>query len=162
MPFVPVAIALGSNLGDRRAHLEWAIDALRNSVRNIKVSSIIETAPFDVPDEQPFYLNAVLVGETDLSAAEVLTELARLETDRGRTRPSFRASRTLDLDLILHGDTIASTDTLNVPHPRFREREFVLAPLAEIAPGLLDPVTGLTVGELCEKFKVRGAKFNRE
>jgi 2-amino-4-hydroxy-6-hydroxymethyldihydropteridine diphosphokinase len=148
-----VAIALGSNLGDRRGHLAWAIAELRKSLRNVTVSSVIETAPVDVPDEQPPYLNAVLVGETDLPAADVLMELGRLEAERGRTRPSFRASRTLDLDLILHGDTVAASGRLNVPHPRFREREFVLAPLAEIAPEMVDPVTGLTVGELLERLR---------
>ena len=148
-----VAIALGSNLGDRRAHLDWAIARLRGYLHNVRVSSIIETAAFDVPDEQPPYLNAVLVGETDLSAIEVLQELGRLEAERGRTRPSFRASRTLDLDLILHGDTVSSTGGLNVPHPRFREREFVLAPLADIAPEMVDPVTGLTAGELLKKLR---------
>ena len=160
MPFV--AIALGSNLGDRRAHLEWAIGELRHFLRNITVSSIIETAPVDVPDEQPPYLNAVLVGETDLSPSAMLTELGRLEAERGRTRPSFRASRTLDLDLILHGDTVALTETLGVPHPRFRDREFVLAPLAEIAPQMVDPVTGLTVGELLKKLEVRSSKFEKD
>jgi len=154
-----VAIALGSNLGDRRAHIEWAIDELRVLLHNLTVSSIIETAPVDVPDDQPPYLNAVLVGDTDLPAAEVLSELGRLEARRGRTRSSFRASRTLDLDLILHGDTVISTGDLNVPHPRFREREFVLAPLAEIAPEMVDPVTGLTAGELLRKFEVRSSKF---
>jgi 2-amino-4-hydroxy-6-hydroxymethyldihydropteridine diphosphokinase len=83
----------------------------------------------------------------------VLAELGRLERERGRTRPSFRASRTLDLDLILHGDTVVSTERLVVPHPRFRDREFVLAPLAEIAPEMIDPLTGLTVGELLRKLR---------
>ena len=148
-----VAIALGSNLGDRRAHLEWALGELRHFLRNVAISSIIETAPVEVPDEQPPYLNAVVVGETALSAPQVLAELIRIEQERGRTRPSFRASRTLDLDLILHGDTVVSTDQLVVPHPRFRDREFVLGPLAEIAPAMVDPVTGLTAGELLQKLR---------
>ena len=148
-----VAIALGSNLGDRRAHLEWAIGQLRHFLHNIAISSIIETAAVEVPDEQPPYLNAVVVGNTELPASQVLAELGRLERERGRTRPSFRASRTLDLDLILHGDTVVSTERLVVPHPRFRDREFVLAPLAEIAPEMIDPVTGLTVGELLRKLR---------
>jgi len=153
MSSFPVAIALGSNLGDRRGHLEWAASELRRFLDNVTVSSIIETAAFDVPDEQPPYLNAVVVGETALPAPEVLAELGRLERERGRTRPSFRASRTLDLDLILHGDTVVSTERLVVPHPRFRDREFVLAPLAEIAPEMIDPLTGLTVGELLRKLR---------
>ena len=157
-----VAIALGSNLGDRRAHLRWAIGELRQLLGNVTVSTVIETAPIDVPDEQPPYLNAVLVGETTLSAPDLMAQLGRLEGERGRTRPSFRASRTLDLDLILYGDAVISTDALDVPHPRFRDREFVLAPLAEIAPDMIDPVTGLTVGELLKKFKVRSSKFESD
>ena len=153
MSSVRVAIALGSNLGDRRGHLEWATSELRHFLNDVTVSSIIETAAFDVPDEQPPYLNAVVVGDTALPAPEVLAELGRLERERGRTRPSFRASRTLDLDLILHGDTVVSTDQLVVPHPRFRDREFVLAPLAGIAPGMIDPVTGLTVGQLLQRLR---------
>jgi 2-amino-4-hydroxy-6-hydroxymethyldihydropteridine diphosphokinase len=148
-----VAIALGSNLGDRRAHIVWAIDRLGGLLTNLRASSVIETAPVDVPDEQPLYLNAVVTGDTDLPAAALLEELSRLEAERGRSRPSFRASRTLDLDLILHGDTVVDTEDLAVPHPRFRERAFVLEPLSEIAPNAIDPVSGLTVGELLGKLR---------
>ena len=148
-----VAIALGSNLGDRRAHIGWAIDRLGGLLTNLRASSVIETAPVDVPDEQPLYLNAVVTGDTDLPAAALLEELSRLEAERGRSRLSFRASRTLDLDLILHGDTVVDTEDLAVPHPRFRERAFVLEPLGEIAPNAIDPVSGLTVGALLGKLR---------
>ena len=94
-----VAIALGSNLGDRRAHVDWAIGRLRRLLVNLRASDVIETAAVDVPDEQPPYLNAAVTGDTELSAAALLKELSRLEAARGRSRPSFRASRTLDLDL---------------------------------------------------------------
>jgi 2-amino-4-hydroxy-6-hydroxymethyldihydropteridine diphosphokinase len=151
MPFV--AIALGSNLGDRRAHIVWAIGRLRRLLTNLRASSVIETAPVDVPDEQPPYLNAAVTGNTELSAAALLKKLSSLEAERGRSRPSFRASRTLDLDLILHGDTVVDTEDLAVPHPRFRERAFVLEPLSEIAPNAIDPVSGLTVGELLGKLR---------
>jgi len=143
-----VAVALGSNLGDRSSHIDWAIERLRGLLRHFRASTIIETAAVDVPDEQPPYLNSVVTGETELSARDLLAELGRLEAERGRTRPSFRASRTLDLDLILYGDAIIDTAGLTVPHARFREREFVLRPLAEIAPDMKDPVTGKTVREL--------------
>lgn len=149
-----VAIALGSNLGDRRAHIDWAIDRLRGLLVDLRVSPVIETAAVDVPDEQPPYLNAVVTGDTELSAAALLEKLGRLEAARGRSRPSFRASRTLDLDLILHGDTVVDTEDLAVPHPRFRERAFVLEPLSEIAPDMIDPVSGLTVGEILRRFEV--------
>lgn len=145
-----VAVALGSNLGDRRANIEWAVERLAALLSGSRASSIIETDPVDVPDEQPRYLNAAVVGETGLEPHELLRDLTALERERGRTRPSLRAARTLDIDLILHGDRILETPGLQVPHPRFRSRLFVLEPLAEIAPAMLDPVTGLAIAELLE------------
>ena len=145
---VPAAIALGSNLGDRRAHLDWAIDRLRTLLDHVRVSPFFDTDPEDVPDPQPRYLNAALVGTTRLPAEVLLTDLRRLEDERGRERPSFRAARTLDLDLILYGDRIISTPLLEVPHPRFRTRRFVLEPLAALTPDWRDPVTGRTVRTL--------------
>ena len=143
-----VVIALGSNLGDRRAHLEFAVDRLSSILHSVRVSSVEETEPFDVPDAQPPYLNAVVVGETELEPDALLQQLLAIERARGRERPSVRAARTLDLDLILYGDSIIDTAQLKVPHPRFRERAFVLGPLKEIAPDMRDPVTGRTVAEL--------------
>jgi 2-amino-4-hydroxy-6-hydroxymethyldihydropteridine diphosphokinase len=146
-----VAVALGSNLGDRRAHLEFAVNRLREFLQNLRISSFIDTEPVDVPDAQPRYLNAVVAGETSLSAEDVLTRLLAIERERGRERPSVRAARTLDLDLILYGDLVASTPELEIPHPRFRERAFVLGPLAEIAPEMVDPVTGRTIADLARE-----------
>ncbi len=145
---VPAAVALGSNLGDRRAHLDWAIDRLRTSLAGLRVSPFFDTDPVDVPDLQPRYLNAVVVGSTGLTAEALLTTLRRLEDERGRQRPSFRAARTLDLDLIYYGDRIIRTPDLEVPHPRFRTRRFVLEPLAALTPDWRDPVTGQTVRSL--------------
>ena len=143
-----VAIALGSNLGDRAAHLNFAIERLRATLSNSRVSSFHDTEPVGVPDEQPRYLNAVVVGETELSPEALLHALLAVERERGRTRPSVRAARTLDLDLILYGGEVFTSEHLTIPHPRFRDRRFVLEPLAEIAPELIDPVTGHAVGDL--------------
>jgi 2-amino-4-hydroxy-6-hydroxymethyldihydropteridine diphosphokinase len=143
-----VAIALGSNLGDRRAHLDFAVERLRDLLTALHVSSITETAPVDVPDDQPPYLNAVVVGETALEPDALLEKLMALELERGRERRSFRAARTLDLDLILYGDRVIKTPNIEIPHPRFRDREFVLRPLAELEPGWIDPVTGQTMEKL--------------
>jgi 2-amino-4-hydroxy-6-hydroxymethyldihydropteridine diphosphokinase len=157
IPLQRSAIALGSNLGDRRGHLEWALAELAPHFQQWRVSSIIETEPVGVPDPQPQYLNAVAVGETALSAEALIEVLAALERRRGRERAAFRAARTLDLDLILHGDSVIHTPSLEVPHPRFRERRFVLEPLAEVASDWIDPVTGLTVCELLARLSVSGA-----
>jgi 2-amino-4-hydroxy-6-hydroxymethyldihydropteridine diphosphokinase len=143
---VPVAIALGSNLGDRERTLCDAIEALGAFVTNLRVSSFHDTAPVGV-GEQPRFLNAVVIGETSLGARALLTRLLDIEQRFGRERPCAGA-RTLDLDLILYGDAVLSEPTLDVPHPRFRERQFVLAPLAEVAPDWRDPVTGATVVQL--------------
>lgn len=152
-PLFRVAIALGSNLGDRRAHLEYAIDALQLDLIDISVSSVLETQPAGVGPEHGVYLNAAVVGRTALSARTLLERLLEIEEERGRARPYPMAPRTLDLDLILYGDDIIDEDGLRVPHPRFREREFVLVPLAEIAPDMIDPVTGKRISELEHEVK---------
>jgi 2-amino-4-hydroxy-6-hydroxymethyldihydropteridine diphosphokinase len=148
LPLVRVAIALGSNLGDRRAHLQYAIDALSLDLTDMKSSSVIETPPEGVGDEHGPYLNAAVVGLTALSARDLLDRLLEIEEEGGRQRPYRTAPRTLDLDLILYGDSVIEETGLSVPHPRFRERAFVLQPLAEIAPDMRDPITGKTVKEL--------------
>ncbi len=145
---VIAVVALGSNLGDRQAHLDRAIERLARHLGALRVSSVHETDPVGVPGDQPRFLNAVAVGETTLDARALLGELLGIERDAGRERPYAGAARTLDLDLILFGDAIIDEPRLTVPHPRFRERRFVLEPLAEIAPGLQDPVTGRTIAEL--------------
>jgi 2-amino-4-hydroxy-6-hydroxymethyldihydropteridine diphosphokinase len=142
------AVALGSNLGDRRAHLDYAVSRLSALLTNLTVSTIHETDPVSVGQPQPRYLNATAVGGTSLSARELLDALLAIERERGRERPHPNAPRTLDLDLILLGDVVEEAPGLSVPHPRFRERRFVLEPLAEIAPDLVDPVTGRTIADL--------------
>ena len=146
-----VAIALGSNLGDRRAHFEYAIDALRLDLTNVSVSSFSETAPVGVGPEHGVYLNAAVVGDTRLPARILLERLLEIEEERGRARPYPMAPRTLDVDLILYGEEIIDEDGIAVPHPRFREREFVLAPLAEIAPDMIDPITRQTMSDLLNR-----------
>lgn len=145
---VRVAIAVGSNLGNRREHVEWAFARLQAWLTDARVSSIRETEPVGVPDPQPPYLNAAVVGTTTAAAEEVLAHLQALEAARGRARPAPLAPRTIDLDLILYGTDVIDRPGLVVPHPRFRERRFVLEPLAELVPDWRDPITGRTVGEL--------------
>ena len=145
---VTVAVSLGSNLGDREGHLAFAGERLARVLTNFRLSSFIETAPVDVIGEAPPFLNAAAVGDTETPAAGVLHAMQEWEQARGRIRLYRNAPRTLDLDLVLYGDQIIDAPQLAVPHPRFRSRRFVLEPLAEIAPEMIDPVTGLTIAQL--------------
>ena len=114
----------------------------------MRVSSFHETEPVGMVDPQPMFLNAAAAGESVLSAPAILDMLLAVEQRFGRERPYERAPRTIDLDLILYGEEVIRTEGLTVPHPRFRERRFVLQPLVEIAPDWTDPVTGKTIAEL--------------
>jgi 2-amino-4-hydroxy-6-hydroxymethyldihydropteridine diphosphokinase len=126
---------------------------LHDILSNLRVSAVIETDPMDVPDEQPRFLNAVVVGETGQPAADLLRQLHQLEAERGRERTGFRAARTLDLDLILYGHAIIDAPGIHVPHPRFRERRFVLEPLASLVPDWRDPVTGKSIQDLIDALR---------
>jgi len=145
---VRVAIALGSNLGDREGTLTAAAAQLATLLDRFTLSSRHDTAPVGVPAPQPRYLNAAGVGFTRLGPRELLARLHDIERAFGRERSVPNASRTLDLDLVLDGALVVNEPGLTIPHPRFRDRAFVLAPLAEVAPDIIDPVTGRTVREL--------------
>lgn len=153
---VRVAVALGSNLGDRVAHLTWALGALGAVLTDLRHSPLSNTAPQGVPDPQPDYLNAVAVGDTTLGPRALLERLLQFEVARGRVRPGVRAARTLDLDLILYGNRIIDEPGLQVPHARFRERDFVLGPLAALAPRWRDPVGGQTLAALWRTRRLPG------
>ena len=147
----PIAIALGSNVGDREQCLRDAIARLAPFVSNLQLSRLIETEPVDMAGAQRRVVNAAATGETSLSARELLERMLTTEQQLGRTRPHPGAARTVDLDLILYGsDIIDEPPFLIVPHPRFRERSFVLEPLADVAAHWMDPVTGLTIAQLLE------------
>jgi 2-amino-4-hydroxy-6-hydroxymethyldihydropteridine diphosphokinase len=149
---IAAAIAIGSNLGDRAAHLDYAVSRLRSFLDDLKVSRYYETAPVDVPGPAALFLNAAAVGRFNGTARELLDALLDVERERGRERPFRNASRTLDLDLVLFGGEMSEDPGLAIPHPRFRERRFVLEPLAEIAPDMRDPLTGATTAELLRRL----------
>lgn len=155
MDRVVVAVALGSNVGNRRAHLDAAVERLRESIETLHISSYHETDPVGVAPQRRF-LNAAAAGTTALDARNLLDRLRAIERAQGRERPFAGAPRTLDLDLILFGSLVIDEPDLVVPHPRFRERRFVLEPLAEVGPDLRDPVTGFTVAALLGRLDVRG------
>jgi 2-amino-4-hydroxy-6-hydroxymethyldihydropteridine diphosphokinase len=125
---------------------------LQTIVRQLRVSRYYETAPVGATGPQPLYLNAAAVGATLLPPRGLLDALLGIEKERRRERPRANASRTLDLDLVLYGDSVIDEPGLLVPHPRFRERRFVLEPLVEIAPGLVDPVSRQTIAELLDRL----------
>ena len=137
-------VGLGANLGDRDSTLRAAVDAVgaEEGVEVVAVSTLRETEPVGV-GVQPRYLNGVVALETTLAAPELLDLLLALEQRFGRVRvPGEHGPRTLDLDLLLHGDEVIDEPGLTVPHPRIHERRFVLEPLAEVAPGLVVPGHG--------------------
>lgn len=127
------AVALGSNLGDRRSHLASAVRSLGRMGERIAVSSLYETAPVGGP-AQDDYLNAVVLLQTARSARRLLDGLLQMERAAGRERRVRWGPRILDLDLILHGDETIEAPGLVVPHPRLAERRFVLEPLLEAWP----------------------------
>jgi len=129
-----VVLALGANLGDPRKQISLAIDAIRDLVKVEKVSSLYETAPFKVNDAQPNYINAVLVGETELQPKELIKELLAIEAKLGRQRTLPKAARTIDIDIVDYEGFFLESDELTLPHPRAHERRFVLEPWVEIEP----------------------------
>lgn len=146
-------LSLGSNLGDRLAHLRAARDGIARvpGVRVVAQAPVYETEPVGVKPEYQHlkYLNTVLVVESARPVEEVHRELARLETAAGRVRGEDRfAPRTLDIDILFAGDTRSETDQLTLPHPRWARRRFVVQPLSDVRPGLPIPGTRETVRDV--------------
>ena len=158
---VTVYIGLGSNLGDRSKNLSGAIERLSRIGMLKAVSAIYETKPWEVDGYQPRYLNQVAAVNTTLDPLEVVSELLGIEHSLGRTRQEKNASRTLDLDLLLHGENVVDASGVSVPHPRLHERAFVLVPLAEIAPDVVHPVLNRTIFELAEATDRSGVSLMR-
>jgi len=152
------AIALGSNLnsaaGDREANLREAIERLDTLGEVRAVSSFYDTEPVGYT-AQPRFLNGALLLETELPPEKLIRALLAIERAMGRVRDAAapKGPRVIDLDLLLYGDAVMNTEELTLPHPAIAEREFVLGPLAEIAPGMIHPVLGLTVSEMLDRLR---------
>ena len=129
-------ISLGANIGDAKANLDLAIGLLREATEVLAVSSYLQTKPVGGP-EQPDYLNAVAIVESELPAKDLLAVLNGIETAMGRTREIHWGPRVIDLDLIQYGGLLVNDEKLTLPHPRAHERRFVLAPWFEIEPEAL-------------------------
>jgi 2-amino-4-hydroxy-6-hydroxymethyldihydropteridine diphosphokinase len=141
-----VALSIGANLGERVEALQYAVDELAALGWIVAVSDVYETDPVGGP-EQPDYLNAVVVLETEASPAEVLATAQAAEQGRGRTREIRWGARTLDVDVLAYGQTVSDDPDLTLPHPRATERGFVMIPWAQVDPGFALP-DGRTVGEV--------------
>jgi 2-amino-4-hydroxy-6-hydroxymethyldihydropteridine diphosphokinase len=152
-----IYLALGSNIGDREKNLREAIRLLAESnVRGLKLSSIYETEPVDYLD-QAWFLNAVLAAQTDLSPAALLRALHDIESHMGSKKAFAKGPRLMDLDILLYDDATIDTPELQIPHPRMLRRNFVLIPLAEIAPVLRHPSWPATVAECLSRSLDRSA-----
>jgi len=148
-------IALGSNLGDREMNLKTALVKMKERGMYIeKLSSFVETEPYGYTD-QPKFLNAVCLVETDLSPRALLNTLLAIEREMGRVRTVKWGPRVIDLDIVFYEDLIVNEEGLIIPHPDAHNRLFVLEPLSEIAPDLVHPVLKKTVQELLIELKQR-------
>ena len=149
-----VYLSLGSNLGDRSANLRAAIAALPSANFQVhKISSFYETEPVDYLD-QPWFLNCVVEGKTELQPIELLRSLREIEASAGSKKAFAKGPRLLDIDILLCGDETVETEELQIPHPRMLQRKFVLAPLAEIAPQVSHPQWhGLTAKAALDQSK---------
>ncbi|WP_052051054.1 2-amino-4-hydroxy-6-hydroxymethyldihydropteridine diphosphokinase [Leptolyngbya sp. KIOST-1] len=156
MAAVSCAIALGSNLGNSQHILQAALAALHTppTIELLAQSSVYQTVAIGPP--QPDILNACAIVKTTLSPQHLLAQLLDIEQRFGRVRRQRWGPRTLDLDLIFYGQVCLTEPNLHIPHPRMRDRAFVLIPLAEIAPNWRDPVSGELVKQLCERVDPAG------
>ena len=155
-----VYLGLGSNIGDREALLQSALDALnRPDLRLLRASSLYETEPVGLRDQR-WFLNLAAEFETDLFPRQLLHRIQRIEKQLGRKRIVVNGPRTIDIDILLYGSFVVTTDELEIPHPRYRERRFTLAPLAELQPDLRDPVTGQSMSELLAALRGQTVRRN--
>jgi 2-amino-4-hydroxy-6-hydroxymethyldihydropteridine diphosphokinase len=153
-----VYLGLGSNLGDRREHLNRARALLEApDLRIARASSIYETEPRDFLD-QPWFLNQVIEANTTLFPRQLLARLQKIEREIGRKRTIAKGPRVIDIDILLYGESIVQSSALQIPHPRMPDRRFVLEPLTELAPDVRHPVTKKTIREMLTRVVDQGVR----
>jgi 2-amino-4-hydroxy-6-hydroxymethyldihydropteridine diphosphokinase len=152
-----VYLSLGSNVGDRTKNLRDAIAALRKAGINVThISSMYETEPVDYLD-QPWFVNLAVEAETELAPSALLEILRGIETQMGSKKLITKGPRLIDMDILLYGNEVIDTPELQVPHPRLHLRRFVLEPLAELAPNVRHPISGLSVSEMLTRTPDKSA-----
>jgi len=152
-----VYLSLGSNLGRRQENLAAAVEQLGRFLEKVRCSSIYETRPMYV-EQQPKFLNMVVAGLCSVQPLQLLRRILALELQMGRDRVNVtpKGPRTIDIDILLFGRRILKHEQLCVPHPRLKERQFVLIPLLELEPDLQDPETGRPLGDSLRALEDQG------
>ena len=160
---VSALVAIGSNLGDRHANLAHALAGLQclPATTVTSLSAIYETAPVGGPDNQGPFLNAAASLQTALPATELLAALHAIERTAGRERLIRWAARTLDLDLLTHGESVTDDPALTLPHPRMHQRRFVMVPVCDLEPAMRHPRLGSTMADLLARLPVEPGDLNR-
>lgn len=151
-----IYLSLGTNLGDKESNLEQALRLLAQEVKILKTSSLYETEPVGFKD-QPWFLNMVLEGKTDLSASDLLSFTKSIESEMKRIKTIVNGPRIIDVDILLYDDEKIETEDLIIPHPRMQERAFVMVPLYEISSDLI--ILGKSIKDIIENFS--GEKINK-
>lgn len=146
-----VYLSLGSNVGDRLANLNTAIERLSKVGEVVSVSSFYETEPLEVT-AQPWFVNCAVKFNTKKTPKQLLAEILQLERQMGRRRTQEKGPRIIDIDILLFGDSVIDTESLTIPHPAMHQRRFVLEPLAEIAENVRHPVLRSSIGELLDSL----------
>lgn len=153
---MPIYLSLGSNIGERQRNIQKALRLLKEKSFTIsKVSSLYETSPWGKKN-QPYFLNLVIEGETDLLPEMLLEKIKRIENEMGRVEKKRWRARIIDIDILFYNQEIIDTPSLKIPHLQLHRRAFVLIPLNEIAPGFIHPILNKSVKDMLQNLDDKG------